>query len=598
VLRKLLICGVVSLAVAAPAAAATKTTLMPGVSYTRGVQFTPHGPVALHVVTGPRPTGLYELRPVLSNERIQGLERVTAMQKRLSAQATMVGVNGDFYNFSSGRPSGVLVRDGVVDSPPNGDRSSVGITPQGALDVRRVEFFGTWKGLGQRRALNDMNQLPGPNGISLFTPSYGATTPPQGGAVEAVIAPFPPAAPNTDLTGPVVHLTTGGGTPIPAGGAVLVARGTAGQKLAEEAPIGTSVLLRLILRPEWTEVSQAIGGGPAIVRDGAPIFRSLEAFEPNQLLPRNPRTAVGQLRNGRVLLVASDGRRPGYSVGMTNFELAQTMVRLGAVTASALDAGGSTTLAFDGTVLNRPSDPGGERAVATSLQLMYYGVYTPAPRPVVSPNGDGADETQELSYKVVRPSNVTVTLTAPGGGVAFTETIAREPGTYPVAFPPVPADPAAEPVAPAEGRWQLDVAATDDVGRASAVRERFTVNNTLGHVVLARRKITVRVRGKQFLQAGVNVTRAARLTVTVETRSGVRVATIATRRVTKAGRFLVRWNGTTRGGRLFAYGGTYVLRFRAANQLGVTELTSKPFRVVRAAPVPKKKQKKPVTRRS
>ena len=33
--------------------------------------------VALHVVTGPRPTGLYELRPVLSNERIQGLERVT-----------------------------------------------------------------------------------------------------------------------------------------------------------------------------------------------------------------------------------------------------------------------------------------------------------------------------------------------------------------------------------------------------------------------------------------------------------------------------------------------------------------------------------------
>jgi hypothetical protein len=41
-----------------------------------------------------------------------------------------------------------------------------------------------------------------------------------------------------------------------------------------------------------------------------------------------------------------------------------------------------------------------------------------------------------------------------------------------------------------------------------------------------------------------------------------------------------------------------VLRFRAANQLGITELTSKPFRLVRAAPVPKKKQKEPVTRRS
>ena len=31
-------------------------------------------------------------------------------------------------------------------------------------------------------------------------------------------------------------------------------------------------------------------------------------------------------------MVVVDGRRPGYSVGMTNFELAQALVRLGAVT--------------------------------------------------------------------------------------------------------------------------------------------------------------------------------------------------------------------------------------------------------------------------
>ena len=132
---------------------------MPGVTYERGVQFTPHGPVAIHIVTAPRPTGLYALRPVLSNETIEGMERVTSVQKRLSSTATMVGVNGDLF-AANGRPSGVLIRDGVVDSPPYGDRSSVGITPEGALDVRRVEFFGTWKGLGQRRAVNDMNQYP------------------------------------------------------------------------------------------------------------------------------------------------------------------------------------------------------------------------------------------------------------------------------------------------------------------------------------------------------------------------------------------------------------------------------------------------------
>ena len=135
-------------------------------------------------------------------------------------------------------------------------------------------------------------------------------------------------------------------------------------------------------------------------------------------------------------MVVTDGRRPGYSVGMTNFELAQTMVRLGAVTGSAFDGGGSSSLAFDGQLLNRPSDRGGERPVSTALQLMYYGVYAPAPDPVISPNGDGFAEAQrELSYKVVRPSDVTATLFAPDGVPAYTETLHREPGTYPDRFP-------------------------------------------------------------------------------------------------------------------------------------------------------------------
>jgi hypothetical protein len=595
VLRSLLIATVATLALAATASA-QQTTLLPGVTYERAVQFTPSGPVALHVVTGPRPTGLYALKPVLSRETIVGTERVSAMQKRLSPAATMVGVNGDMFNWSSGRPSGVLVRDGVVDNPPYGDRSSVGITPEGAIDVRRIEFFGTWRGTGQRRPLNDLNQVPGTNGIALFTPAYGAATPVQAGVTEVVLHPLPPTTANTDLAAPVVHVVAGsGGTAIPPGGAVLVARGTAAQRLAEEAPIGTTIALRVIFRPEWTGIVNAIGGGPVIVREGAPIFRSLEAFSSTQLVPRNPRTAVGQLRDGRILLVVTDGRRAGYSVGMTNFELAQTMVRLGSVTASALDAGGSSTLAFDGTVLNRPSDPGGERAVATSLQLMYFGVYTPPAVPVVSPNGDGVDEAQRLAYKVVRQSDVTVRLTAPNGSVAFSESGPRAAATYPVAFPPAPrppADPAAPPPAPAEGRWRLDVSATDDLGRTSTSRQTFTVNNTLGFVKLASSRILVRPKAGQRLRAGVTLTRPARVSATVETLTGVRVAVAAVRQA-PAGRFLVEWAGTAAGGKSLVYAGRYVLRFRATNALGAVEVTSGPFTVVRPPPPKPKAPAKP-----
>src|ERR1044072_2292213 len=73
-----------------PAGAAAQV-LMPNVSYQRTVQFAAHGPVVLNVLTAPRPGGLYQLRPLLSNGAILGTERVTAMQKDISDSATVAG---------------------------------------------------------------------------------------------------------------------------------------------------------------------------------------------------------------------------------------------------------------------------------------------------------------------------------------------------------------------------------------------------------------------------------------------------------------------------------------------------------------------------
>ena len=180
---RLLIAGLLSLVLAAPAAA-QRVELMPGVTYERGVQFTPHGPVALHVVTGPAPVGLYGLRPVLSNETVQGTETVSSMARRTSASATSVAVNGDLFAWSTGHPSGIFMRDRVLAATPHSGRSSVGVTDDGTLDVRRVEFFATWRGFGQRRTLNAFNQRPGPNGIALYTPAWGRSTPAEPGAVD------------------------------------------------------------------------------------------------------------------------------------------------------------------------------------------------------------------------------------------------------------------------------------------------------------------------------------------------------------------------------------------------------------------------------
>ena len=115
--------------VAAPAAAARSQALAPGIGYEKQVAFTRHGPVVLHVLTAPKPGGLYSLEPVLSNGLIAGRERITQMQARLSPFATAAGINGDFAT-ADGVPNGTFLQDGVYKAAPNAGRSSIALVSE------------------------------------------------------------------------------------------------------------------------------------------------------------------------------------------------------------------------------------------------------------------------------------------------------------------------------------------------------------------------------------------------------------------------------------------------------------------------------------
>jgi Phosphodiester glycosidase len=526
-------------------------TLMPGVIYARQVEFTAHGPVVMHVIVAPRPIGLFALKPILSNNAVLGRERVTAMQRRVSGDATVAGINGDLFSLSDGHPTGGLIRGGVLDAAPADERSTIGVDTDGTLHVERVRLAGSWQGTGQRRILG-INEPPRANRTTVYTPAWGGRTPTESGGAYAILQPFAETKPNTLLTTTVTGYAQGGNQPIPADGAVLVARGVQAGFLTAEAPVGSKVTILLTLTPPWTNVPEAVGGGPVIVRDGKPVFRSFESFTTGQLTPRSPRAGVGQLPDGRVVLVAVDGRQPGYSTGLTNFELALTMMRLGCVTASALDSGGSTTMAFDGKLLNRPSDRGGERAVAEALTLFYYGVYAPPPGSrVLSPNGDGVDDAQALSYKVVRPSNMSATLTGPGGVVVPLDAGARPPGTYRFTW-----NGAGQP----EGAWTFRVTADDDLGRHSVADRQFALNSTLGF-------LDARVAGKRAT-AAFKLARAARVTARIETSAGAIVRTLPTRSM-PAGDASISWAGRA---------GRYLFSVTAVNDAGSVELTA-PFRL-------------------
>ena len=564
-LRRVLIAVLLAGVFAAPAYASSQT-LIPGLTYSRQLLFTPHGPVVVHVLVAPRPGGLWGLHPVLSDNAISGRQRLTGIEREASAAATVAGINGDFFNAADGRPDGMVMQSRVLQSVPNSARSSIGIEPNGTLDIRHAAWNAFWQGRGQRRPLTGLNEPANQGGITLYTPAWGAATPPAAGATEAVLYPFPALTPGTDVSGNVVQFTQGGNTPIPGGGAVLSATGGSAQKLDAEAPPGARVAIRYVLSSGWADDVDALGGGPLLVRNGKALFRAFEDFSATVLAPRLARSAVGQRRDGSIVLVAVDGGRVGYSVGLTNYELAQQLVRLGCVTGSGLEPGNSTTMAFEGQLLNRPSDPSGERPISEALLVSYAGVYTPAPSdPVLSPNADGVGDRELLSYKVVRSSTVTAKIVGADGVARFTQSGPQAAGTYKFSWTGTKTDGSVD----TEGRWHWLVTAVDDLGRQSSADQQFWVNNTLGNLRVPQ---TVLVRAGRRLTLGTfRLTRAAKVTTRVESTNGVVVRKLGSARI-GAGTASVRWNGRDRRGNL-VYGGRYVLRVRAQNQYGPTDLT-------------------------
>lgn len=552
---KCLLIGLFALVVAG-SAAARPVQLMPGVSYERKLEWTAAGPRVLYMVTAPRPTGLYSLAPLLSNGRIIGRETVSSMERRVSGQMTTVGVNGDFFNWSGGWPSGVLMQGGVLEHHPAQNRSSLGIDTSGTLHVERQPFAAGWRGVsGLNHPINALNEPPKSNNVSLFTSAWGATTP-KLQATAVVLEPFPAALPFTDLPGTVTRIVTNTPVAVPKDGAVLLGRGSAARDLLADAVAGAQLTVRLGVSRDWSTVRDAVGGGPALVLNGKPIAKSGESLTAVQLNGREPRTAIGQRADGGLVLIVADGRRRGWSVGISNWDLALALMRYGAVTGFALDSGGSSTLAFDGRVLNRPSDPYGERPVGEALVLGYVGVYAPTPAATLSPNGDGRAERETLSYKLVRPSTVSAKLIAPDGTARELDVGPKPAGTYRVVWNGT--DAAGSPAV--EGRYRWSVTATDDLGRTSTADRPFTLDDTLGFVTV----------GRNARRVSFTLSRNASVRVTVEDRYGEILRTVAAGR-RPAGRATVAWNGRD-GRRKLVRSGSYVVHVAATSTLGLSEL--------------------------
>ncbi|MFJ8085871.1 phosphodiester glycosidase family protein [Streptomyces sp. NPDC096205] len=376
------------------------------------------GPWSLDVlvVDPARFTG--RLRSELASGIVPGRETTSEMARRTGALA---GINGGFFVIDSGRHTpgpgltgtdgdlagisvvgGDLVSEAVNDRPglviqsDSGRGSSVrrlrtrlsvrtddGITRQVTGLNRQAGLIVNCGGVGTATPFSVPFQeytCGNDNELLAITPKFGATAP-EGAGYQATL----------DADGRVTAVQPSRGGAVPAQGTLLQGTGTGAQWLRVHAPVGARLSVRSTVvdsdsgaRVPVTSKTSVINGAPLLLRNGRTALDPVrdgwgpveiegsdrEALFNAWYLRRNPRTAAGVTKDGRIILLTADGRRPGYTVGLSTPETAAVMRSLGAVNALNLDGGGSTAMVVNNALQGTPSDRTGERSDGDALMIL------------------------------------------------------------------------------------------------------------------------------------------------------------------------------------------------------------------------------------
>ena len=115
---------------------------------------------------------------------------------------------------------------------------------------------------------------------------------------------------------------------------------------------------------------QILSFGPALITDGE--VSVTENDEVGRAKASNPRTAIGIIDDLHYVFVVSDGRTD-ESQGLTLYQLSQFMESLGAETAYNLDGGGSSSMVFQGVLVNNPTTTGNSIKERSVSDIVYIG---------------------------------------------------------------------------------------------------------------------------------------------------------------------------------------------------------------------------------
>jgi hypothetical protein len=353
------------LPLAAPFPAVSAQTLeraeiAPGIEFARYHLATAAGPLVVTALALDLTEPTLSLAPVLASDRlVSSGETLSSMTLRTGAVAAL---NADFFDVGNTyAPIGIVAAAGTLLRSPSA-RAALTVTKAGEVRIGAVPFSGSARAGEQSWPLRGVGILPQASEVTLVPLAYGALPAITGAQLVPLVAV--PGTSGSYRAGPAAGL---GAPHDPAFGLIFGSDAA----LAGLPVEGDEVRIDLATDPPLERIALALGGGPQLIRDGAP-FDDPDAPARDEANRRNPLSGALRTAAGKLVLVEVDGRDPLVSAGLRRPEFGALLQAFGAVDGMGFDGGGSSELLArlpgesDPQVLTVPSD-GRERPISDAL---------------------------------------------------------------------------------------------------------------------------------------------------------------------------------------------------------------------------------------
>ncbi|MCT4604752.1 MAG: phosphodiester glycosidase family protein [Marinisporobacter sp.] len=301
-----------------------------------------------------------------------GLNQKARLSELAGQREEIIGaINGDFFSMKTAATIGPMVKNGELLTTTSYKEHTV---PTFNLSKDKIPFVQGWtnskititnENTGFELAVLAMNKESDyENTCILYTQKWGekipALSPKLTSGIELII--------KDNKIQNIVQAGTG--SYIPKDGYVLFAAGQKAVEISQNFVLGDPISFSAETNPIFKDLALTVGGGSIIVKDGIVMndhYMNIKG--------KHPRTALGISRDeDQVFFVTIDGRTKSYT-GVTQQELGQIMISLGAYNAINFDGGGSTDMVVrplgeeNKKVVNHPSG-GSERRIMNGIGVV------------------------------------------------------------------------------------------------------------------------------------------------------------------------------------------------------------------------------------